>query len=251
MEIIEVKNLRKTYMTKKKNGEILKQTEVLKNIDLTIQEKEFIGIMGKSGCGKTTLLKILGLIDEPTEGKVFFKGEDSDEIWGDKRADIRRNEIGFIFQDYFLLDGLDVRENIMLPMSFGFNHSDKIKKLAEDFASRFGIQKLLEKQIYELSGGEKQRVAICRALMNSPELILADEPTGNLDSHSGESVMESLQQINEEMGKTVVLVTHDSRLASYCHKIFFLKDGEILETIKRKHGQQEFYDEIVEKVKCL
>ena len=143
--------------------------------------------MGKSGCGKTTLLKVLGMIDKQTDGEVFFMEQNTTELYGDKLADIRRTQIGFIFQDFYLMDSLTVEENIMLPMILGKESVDVMTKAAAKYAEQFEISHLLKKNPYELSGGEKQRVAICRALINDPDLILADEPTGNLDSKSREN----------------------------------------------------------------
>lgn len=200
-EIIKTNNLIKNFS----------RIEVLKGISFTVNEGEYVGIMGKSGCGKTTLLKSLGMIDRPTAGKIFFKELDMEELWEEELADIRRREIGFVFQDFYLMD----------------------------------------KNPYELLGGEKQRVAICRALINDPKVIFADEPTGNLDSKSGKIVVDEFNIINREVGKTVIMVTHDPQVASNCKRILFLKDGMILEDLKREGTQEEFYQEILGKMKFL
>ena len=155
--------------------------KVLKGLDFQIEENEFVGIMGKSGCGKTTLLKLLGLIDRPTKGELYFKDRKVNELWMDELADIRRREIGFVFQDFYLMDSLTVEENIMLPMILDKAEEEKCFACARKHAEHFRIDHLTKKYPYELSGGERQRVAICRALINEPDLILADEPTGNLD----------------------------------------------------------------------
>ena len=185
--ILEVKNLVRSYNTatfrNSKNN-----VNVLKGISFQVAEGEFVGIMGKSGCGKTTLLKTLGMIDKPTDGTIKFMGEDTSELYGDKLADIRNSKIGFIFQDFYLMDSLSVEENIMLPMIISKQNTNKMIAEAKKYAEQFQIEHLLKKNPYELSGGEKQRVAICRALINNPDLILADEPTGNLDSKSGKIV---------------------------------------------------------------
>ena len=185
------------------------EIEVLKDINLEIREQEFISIMGKSGSGKTTLLKLLGLIDRPTSGKLYFKGVDSEELRGDRLARIRRQDMGFVYQDYYLLDSLSVFENIMLPMILDHKDDKVCKEEAEKLAVSFQIQNLLGKYPYELSGGEKQRTAICRALVNQPDVIFADEPTGNLDSRSTEIVMDVFSKIHSKMHKTVIMVTHD------------------------------------------
>lgn len=245
MKVIEAKDLIRNY---KKSGERKNAEDdikVLKKLNFVIEEHDFVGIMGKSGCGKTTLLKVLGLIDGPTEGNMYFMEEDTDELWGDKLSDIRRNKIGFIFQDFYLMDSLSVKENIMLPMILNKDKTGEMLKRSEEYANRFGIEKLLEKNPYELSGGEKQRVAICRALINNPDLILADEPTGNLDSKSSKVVIDSMVKINEEIKKTIIMVTHDPQIASYCKRIILLKDGEILDTLVKGESKEAFYQEIL------
>ena len=233
MEIIKVEDLVRNY-----RKSILKENEndvkVLKKISFDVYKGEFVGIMGKSGCGKTTLLKTLGMIDKPNEGKIYFMGEDTSGFCGDKLADIRNKKIGFIFQDFYLMDSLSIEENIMLPMLIGKKKIQGIRKLVSEYAEQFQISHLLNKNPYELSGGEKQRVAICRALINNPDLILADEPTGNLDSKSGKIVIDALNKISLKYHKTIVMVTHDPQMASYCNRIILLKDGKILD----KDGNQ-------------
>ncbi len=227
------------------------EIRVIKEIGLTVQEGEFVGIMGKSGCGKTTLIKVLGMIDKPTGGTVFFKGRDTKELWAEELADIRRRELGFVFQDFYLMDSLTIRNNIMLPMVLDKKKAKECLKKGEELAEQFGITHLLNKHPYELSGGEKQRAAICRALINDPDLILADEPTGNLDTKSGEIVVEEFKRVNEKLGKTIIMVTHDPRMASNCKRILFLRDGQILEDAVRAGSQEDFYEQILEKMKEL
>lgn len=222
--------------------------KVLKGLDFQIEENEFVGIMGKSGCGKTTLLKLLGLIDHPTGGELYFKEKKVTELWLDELADIRRREIGFVFQDFYLMDSLTVEENIMLPMILGKEKKGRMVKETRGHAEKFQIAHLLKKYPYELSGGEKQRTAICRALINDPDLILADEPTGNLDSKSGQIVIDALDKINGEYKKTIVMVTHDPQMASFCSRILLLKDGIILDKLVKKDGRKEFYQEILERM---
>lgn len=249
-EAIKVEHLIRNY-SKTGSGEKADEIHVLKDLNFVIEEQEFVGIMGKSGCGKTTLLKVLGLIDTPTEGMVYFKGMNTNDLWKDELSDIRRRELGFVFQDFYLMESLSVRENIMLPMVLDKAEASKCLKCADKYARRFGIEHLMEKNPYELSGGEKQRVAICRALINNPELILADEPTGNLDSKSGKIVIEELETINEELGKTIIMVTHDPQVASHCKRIIFLKDGMVLEDLRREGSSEEFYHEIIARMKDL
>lgn len=251
MYVLEVENLIRNYQKAvgKKGKEDIK---VLKGLNFQVEEGDFTGIMGKSGCGKTTLLKVLGMIDKQTDGTVRFMGQDTKGLSGDMLADIRRTKLGFIFQDYYLMDSLTVEENIMLPMILGQEDAQKMMDAAKAYAEKFQIDHLLNKNPYELSGGEKQRVAICRALINNPDLILADEPTGNLDSKSGKIVIEALRTINKEMKKTIVMVTHDPQMASNCRKIILLKDGVILETLERgEKSQEEFYQEIIGKMEEL
>lgn len=247
MEILRAEKLKRNY---KKSSwiESDEDIKVLKEINFQVETGEFVGIMGKSGCGKTTLLKTLGMIDKPTEGKIYFMSEDTSELYGDKLAEIRNQKIGFIFQDFYLMDSLSVEENIMLPMIIGSEKIQYMQKRVREFAEKFEISNLLKKNSYELSGGEKQRVAICRALVNNPDLVLADEPTGNLDSKSGKIVINALNKISTEYQKTIVMVTHDPQMASYCNRIILLKDGKILDEIKKEKGREEFYQLIVSKM---
>ena len=244
MHVLEVENLIRNYQKSalKKSDEDIK---VLKGLNFSVEQGEFVGIMGKSGCGKTTLLKVLGMSDKQTDGVVRFMEKDTSKLYGDELADIRREQIGFVFQDFYLMDSLSVEENIMLPMILGQEKVDVMTKAARKYAEQFQISHLLKKNPYELSGGEKQRVAICRALINDPDLILADEPTGNLDSKSGQIVIDALVRINQEFGKTIVMVTHDPQMASYCSRIILLKDGVILDNLNHGDSQEAFYQEII------
>lgn len=246
MKILQVENLIRNYVLN--DHEDGREIEVLKDISFNIEEGEYIAVMGRSGCGKTTLLKVLGLIDKPTKGTVIYKNQEVEELWGDKLAEIRRNELGFVYQNFYLLDSLSVLENIMLPMIMNQENAEKMKQAAISWAKQMEISHLLSKAPNELSGGEKQRVAICRALINDPDLILADEPTGNLDSKSSRAVIEALNTINETYGKTIVMVTHDPIIASHCKKVILLKDGMILDMIERNRTRESFYKEILEKM---
>lgn len=249
-EILKIENLIRNY-EKPSREEKKEEIHVLKGLDLTVREKEFVGIMGKSGGGKSTLLRVLGMIDRPTEGTMYFKGKEIKNLWNDELSDIRRREVGFVFQDFYLMDSLSVDENIMLPMILDKAKEEQCMERAKKYENLFEIEHLSKKNPYELSGGEKQRVAICRALVNDPDLILADEPTGNLDSKSGEIVVQALEDINENLGKTIVMVTHDPQVASRCKRIVFLKDGRILKDIEKTNGQEAFYQEILEMMREL
>lgn len=249
--VIKVEDLYREYAKISRDDEGAESIKVLKGLNFIVKEQEFVGIMGKSGCGKTTLLKTLGLIDKPTKGKLYFCGKDTKELWNDELSDIRRREIGFVFQDFYLMDSLSVSENIMLPMVLDKKNARKCMEKGKEYAEHFGLSHLMKKYPYELSGGEKQRVAISRALINDPDLILADEPTGNLDSKSGKIVIDALERINGKMKKTIIMVTHDPQVASHCKRIIFLKDGVILEDLRRKESEEEFYGQILERMKDL
>ena len=218
---------------------------VLNNVSFEIEEGEFVGIMGRSGCGKTTLLKAVGMLDKPDDGTIYYKDKDTKDIYRAELARLRRTEIAFVFQDYYLMDSLSIKENIMLPLILDEADIQESKKKCEEMAEKFAITDLLDKKPYELSGGEKQRTAICRALIYNPDLILADEPTGNLDSASSEVVIHTLEEINKKMGKTILLVTHDPIIASSCDRIIFLKDGKVKEDLKRTGDKEQFYNEII------
>ena len=208
-------------------------------------------VVGENGCGKTTLLKAVGMLDKPDDGTIYYKDKDTKDIYRAELARLRRTEIAFVFQDYYLMDSLSVRENIMLPKILDHSPVEESITEAEKLADIMGVRALLDKKIFELSGGEKQRAAICRALMNHSDLILADEPTGNLDSASSETVMEYLQMINKDLKKTVVLVTHDAYVASFCNRVIFVKDGMIEVELKKTEGQDEFCDQIMKEQKKI
>ena len=245
--ILEIDNLERSYSTVMPDGEA-KVYSVLRGISFQVKRGEFIGIMGSSGCGKTTLLKTIGMLNKPNGGRVLYNGEDTTEIYGDHLAEIRRTQLAFVFQDFYLMNSLTVRENIMMPLILNEDDPVESSKTAETMAEKLGIYKLLDKKPYELSGGEKQRTAICRAMAENPELILADEPTGNLDSNSSKQVIHTLSYINQEFGKTIVMVTHDPQMASYCDRIILLKDGKILEELKKGSNRETFYQTILSKM---
>lgn len=250
--ILQVENLERSYAAISQEGKKIEYPAV-RGITFDVYEGEFIAIMGRSGCGKTTLLKTIGMVDKPTKGKVFYKGKETTRIFGDRLARIRRKEIAFIFQDFYLMDSLSVKDNIMLPLILdGIDPEEGLRKV-ERLSEKFQIFHLLNKKPYELSGGERQRTAICRAMVSDPELLLADEPTGNLDSHSSQNVIDTICKINQELRKTVLLVTHDQQIASYSNRIIYLKDGQILKDRKRKEkvGREAFYQEILQEMLFL
>lgn len=252
MCIVKVEGIIKSYnhgIADRISGE--KEYPVLKGIDLDIEDEDFVGIMGRSGCGKTTLLKIMGTIDKPTRGKIHYGDKDIRKLNADYLAKLRRNSIGFVFQDFNLMDNLSVEENIMLPLVLNKVPYKKAKGIVKENACNLGIGYLLNKNIYELSGGEKQRVAIARALSNDPKIIFADEPTGNLDLASALNIMQCFMKINSERHKAVVLVTHDPHIASYCNKIYFLDEGRIDWSCVRNGNQGDFYDEIMHHMASL
>lgn len=238
--MLETKNLTKNYQTGKE------EIEVIKGVDLQICPGEYVSIMGASGCGKTTLLKTLGLLKRPTDGELFFKGNDTSVLWKDELADIRRREIGFVFQNFNLMESITAGDNIMLPMILDKASTEVMKAKTMELAERLEVSAMLHKRPGEMSGGQQQRIAICRALVNNPDLILADEPTGNLDSKSGRLVMEMFDQIHGELKKTIVMVTHDPSVASRSEKVLFMRDGVIGHVLEQKgRTREEFYNEII------
>ena len=248
--VLKAEDLKRHY-TVEVDDEEIQTISVLKGLDLEVREGEFVGIMGRSGCGKTTLLKTLGLIAQPNGGDIWYRDKKVSNIYGDKLAEIRRKELGFIFQDFYLMESLSVLENIMMPMIFNEDNIAESKKKAIEIAEKFQVDHLLHKKPYEISGGEKQRTAICRTLVADPGLIFGDEPTGNLDSKSAKVVIEALEQINRELKKTIILVTHDPIIASYCSRIIFLKDGMIMGDIRKNGTKDEFYQQVLAQMKEL
>ena len=248
--VLKVEDLKRHY-TVEIDDEEVQTIPVLNGLSFDVAEGEFVGIMGRSGCGKTTLLKTLGLIARPNGGDIWYKDRKVSNIYGDELAEIRRKELGFIFQDFYLMDSLSILENIMMPLIFNEDDIEESKNKAIEIAEKFQVTHLLHKKPYEISGGEKQRTAICRTLVADPSLIFGDEPTGNLDSKSAKVVIEALENINKEMNKTIILVTHDPIIASYCSRIIFLKDGEVLGDIRKAGGKEEFYHQVLENMKEL
>lgn len=239
-KVAEVKNLIKTYGAKGF------QTKVLMGIDLTIYKNDFIAIMGPSGSGKTTLLNILSTIDKPTQGTVMLDNEDITRASNRELSRLRRDKIGFVFQDYNLLDTMTLEDNIALPLSLGGVPARECAKKAEKLAAMFGLKDHLKKYPYQLSGGQKQRGAACRALITEPEIIFADEPTGALDSKAGKDLLECLKMVNDSGQATILMVTHDPFCASYAKDVYMLSDGRLMCRISRGTDRKEFYDRIVD-----
>ncbi|KAF1295630.1 bacitracin ABC transporter ATP-binding protein [Enterococcus sp. JM4C] len=236
--MLTVQNLTKIY------GETIRY-EALKGINLTIEEGEFVGIMGPSGSGKSTLLNLLATIDQPTSGEVLLNGQNPNRLSPEEIAKFRRRELGFVFQSFNLMPTLTVEENIILPLTLDGEKIVVMKRKLKEIAPRLGIQTLLKKRIAEISGGQAQRVAVARAMIHQPNLLLADEPTGNLDTKSSKDVMGLLRQLNQEEKATILMVTHDPLAASYCKRIVFIKDGELTHEIYKQASQKEFYEEIM------
>lgn len=240
MHILEVSHLQKVYSSRFSSTSVT----ALQDVSFTVDEGEFIAIMGESGSGKTTLLNILAALDLPTGGEVFINGENSFTLKGKKLSDFRRNHLGFVFQDFSLLDTFNNEDNIQLPLVLNQEHYASMKKKLEPLAQTLGIQQILKKFPYEISGGQKQRIAAARALITQPELLLADEPTVALDSRSSKELLDLFKKLNEE-GQTIVMVTHSVYAASYASRVLFIRDGKIFHQLYRGDASRSaFYEEI-------
>ena len=221
-------------------------TKAIEDISFSIQEGEFVGIMGASGSGKTTLLNCISTIDTVSDGNIYLEGMEVTAINEKDIAQFRRENLGFIFQDFNLLDTLTVSENIALALTINRVPVEQVDILVQKMAEKLNIDDILEKYPYQISGGQKQRCACARALINNPKLILADEPTGSLDSHSAKILLSTFQRINIEFGATILMVTHDAFCASYASRILFLRDGAIFTEIQKGNDtQQIFFDKIL------
>lgn len=234
--LISVKDLKKDFI----NDEVV--TPVLKGVTFDIEKGEFVSIMGPSGSGKSTLMHILSFLDKPTGGAYFFEGKDVSSLGDDELAEMRSKKVGFIFQSFNLLNRSSVLENVILPLVYTDTSAEERNRKAKDLLEQVGLSHRLNYSPNKLSGGEKQRVAIARALVNNPEVIFADEPTGNLDSKSGAQVMKILQDLNDK-GHTIILVTHEKATAEHAERIIRIKDGNILEDCKvecrQRAGEEE------------
>lgn len=247
MSILEVKGLKKTYTTRFGGN----QVQALKNVSFSVEEGEYVAIMGESGSGKTTLLNILAALDKPTGGTVLLDGKNLADIKETAMAEFRRDNLGFVFQDFNLLDTFSLEDNIYLPLVLAGKNYREMHKRLEPIAKQLGITQLLKKYPYEVSGGQKQRAAVARALITHPKLILADEPTGALDSKSSDELLDLFSAINQDK-QTIVMVTHSVKAASHAGRVLFIKDGEVFHQIYRgKMRNEELYQKISDTLTVL
>lgn len=239
--ILEVKNVEKYYGSKSN------LTKAIDNVSFKVGKKEFVGIMGASGSGKTTLLNCISTIDKVTAGHIFINGNDITKLKGNNLNKFRREKLGFIFQDFNLLDTLTAYENIALALTIQKVLPHKIDEKVKEIAKKLEILDILNKYPYQVSGGQKQRIASARAVITNPELVLADEPTGALDSKSAKQLLDTFETLNEKFGATILMVTHDAFTASYADRIIFIKDGKIFnELIKGNDTRKQFFEKIIE-----
>ena len=244
--VLEVAHLEKVY------GALGNVTRALNDVNFTVNRGEFVGIMGASGSGKSTLLNCVSTIDSATSGIIRINGQDVTRMKQAKLSQFRREELGFIFQDSNLLDTLTARENIALPLTIARMNAAEISTRVQDVAARLSISQVLDKYPYQMSGGQQQRVAAARALVTDPTMIMADEPTGALDSKSARLLLESLEALNRRLRATVLMVTHDSFAASYTCRVLFIRDGKIFTELRRGDtDRREFFDRIMEVVAMM
>lgn len=240
-EVLKLEHIQKYYGSK---GNV---TKAIQDISFSVQEGEFVGIMGASGSGKTTLLNCISTIDTVSAGHIYLNGTDVTEITEKQIARFRRENLGFVFQDFNLLDTLTISENIALALTINRVPAGEIDGRVREMAGNLNITDILDKYPYQVSGGQKQRCACARAIINQPKLILADEPTGALDSHSSQMLLSAIQSINETLGATILMVTHDAFSASYANRILFLRDGTILtEIFKGSNSRRTFFEKILD-----
>lgn len=247
MGILEVNHIKKVYKTRL-NGDAV---EALKDVHFSVEPGEFVAIMGESGSGKTTLLNILAALDKPTMGKVFVDGKDLTALKDSQRSLFRRNNLGFVFQDFNLLENFTIEDNIILPLVLAGEKYEAMMEKLMPIAKQLEIDSLLKKYPYEVSGGQKQRTAVARALITNPSILLADEPTGALDSKSSTNLLKQLRAINKT-GQTILMVTHSNVAASYADRVMFIKDGEVFHQIyKGELSRNEMLDKICDSVTVL
>jgi len=247
MAILEVNNLKKVYTTRLGGN----QVEALKNLSFSVEEGEYVAIMGESGSGKTTLLNILAALDKPTGGQVILNGKNIVDIREKEISAFRRENLGFVFQDFNLLDNFSLKDNIVLPLVLSGVDYKEMERRITPIAAQLGILDILGKYPYEVSGGQKQRAAVARALIIKPELVLADEPTGALDSKATEDLLTLFNKINER-GQTILMVTHSTKAASHARRVLFIKDGEVFHQIYRGNlTSEELYAKISETLTVL
>lgn len=247
MALLDVKNVRKVY-TARFGGN---QVEALKDVNFSVEPREYVAIMGESGSGKTTLLNILAALDKPSSGRVLLKGRDLQHVKEKEMAAFRRQNLGFVFQDFNLLDTFSLRDNIFLPLVLSGKKYGEMEKRLMPIAKVLGIEELLEKYPYEISGGQKQRAAVARALITKPQLILADEPTGALDSKASDELLRLFARIHED-GQTILMVTHSVKAASSADRILFIKDGEVFHQLYRGNlSNEQMYQKISDTLTVL
>ena len=247
MAILEVNNIKKIYTTRFGANKV----QALSDVSFSVDKGEYVAIMGESGSGKTTLLNILAALDRPTSGSVRLDGHELSKIREAKIAEFRRENLGFVFQDFNLLDTFTLKDNIMLPLVLAGKHYKEMKERLTPIVQKLGIEGLMGKYPYEVSGGQKQRAAVARALITYPKLILADEPTGALDSKATDELLSLFGKINEE-GQTILMVTHSVKAASHASRVLFIKDGEVFHQIYRGNSSgQELYQKISDTLTIL
>ncbi len=240
MAILEVNNLKKIYTSRFGTNHV----QALSNVSFSVENGEYVAIMGESGSGKTTLLNILAALDNPTGGEVLLNGKNLASIKESEISAFRRDNLGFVFQDFNLLDTFSMQDNIFLPLVLAGKTYDEMNGKLRVIAEKLGISDILSKYPYEVSGGQKQRAAVARALITEPKLILADEPTGSLDSHATDGLLRLFDEINEE-GQTILMVTHSTKAASHAKRVLFIKDGEVFHQIyKASQTTEEMYQKI-------
>ena len=248
MPLLEVQHLQKVYTTRFGGN----QVEALRNVNFSVESGEYVAIMGESGSGKTTLLNILAALDRPTAGEVYLNGKALSDIRERDLAAFRRSHLGFVFQDFNLLDTLTIEENIGLALSLNHQDPKTVQNRVREMAEKLGISDILEKFPYQVSGGQKQRAACARAMVAGQSLLLADEPTGALDSKASKNLLEIMTTMNREMGATILMVTHDAYSASYAKRVLFLKDGRVFnELLQGDRGRAVFYHEILDVLAAL
>ena len=243
--MLYVKNLHKSYQTGNK------AYPVLKGVDLTVAQQEFVAVMGPSGSGKSTLLNCISCYIPFEEGTITLGGQELKGLSEEALAKVRNEKLGFVFQDFMLLDGLTIRENILIPRIIQGNVTKEAEQLAEDLLSLFSIRHIADKYPAEISGGERQRTAVARSLINRPLLILADEPTGNLDSKSSRAVIESFENARQHLNATIFMVTHDSFAASFCDRVILLNDGAVYRTLEKTEERGSFQDRLLSAIKDM
>ena len=239
-EILKIKNITKDY------GITGFKTRVLKDISINVNKGDFIAIMGPSGAGKTTLLNIMSTLDKQTSGEVILDGIDVSKVKNKELSKLRREKIGFIFQDYNLLDNMTLMNNIALPLALGKKKSKEIEENVINIAKKFGLENHLDKYPYQLSGGQKQRGAAARSLITNPAVIFADEPTGALDSKSAYELLDSLEKVNKENNATIIMITHNPLTASYANEVYMINDGNIRCKLNKGDNRKEFYSIIMD-----